>query len=152
MRGIATPSTTDEEATAPAEAEEDLELEIRTSAVAEEKRRALLDPGPTWREWLYYEAFKWWLAIALLVVDGWAVAYWLEAGSVVGAALSLAALVYVEYLLYQYLWFRPASLHDLGHHQRWLRPTPVGRWTPEWSEWRRMRSRATNGPRLEEFL
>ena len=114
----------------------------RIEIVAEEKKKALEEPGPSWRDWLYYEAFKWWLAIALLVVDSWVVAQWLELSAtvgvnlaVVGAVLSILGAIYVEFLLYRYLWYRPhpdAPRLRRGQFRRsWMRPVEYGRWTPE---------------------
>ncbi len=101
---------------------------------AERRRLAALadaDPGPSWREWLFGEAFKWWLGLALLIVDGWIVAGWIEAGALVPLVLSISAAIYLEYLLYQYLW-HPYRPELRGKFRRsWLHPFEVGRWCPE---------------------
>ena len=101
---------------------------------AERRRWAALadaDPGPSWREWLYGEAFKWWLGLALIVVDGWIVAYWIEVAALVPLLVSVAAAIYLEYLLYQYLW-HPYAPELRGHFRpTWYHPFEVGRWCPE---------------------
>ena len=97
----------------------------------EEKKRALAEPGPTWKEWLYFTAFRWWFGILFLVVDSWVVVEFLEIGSVVGLLAGAIAAVYLEYLLYVYLWRRPVpTRHVRLRRARWP-PVEVGRWTPE---------------------
>lgn len=107
-------------------------LKNRMDRVAEEKAEALKDPGPTWREWAFYEGFKWWFAIMFLIADSWVVVQWLYWGSYVGMGISLAVAFYVEFLVYRVLWTRP------GPHRRrtafrptWYRPVEIGWWTPE---------------------
>ncbi len=107
----------------------------RIEAIAEDKRRALQEPGASWSDWLYFQAFKWWLVIAFLVLDSWVAALWVVAGSSLGLVLSLVAAVYFEFLLFQYLWYRPDP--DAPRPRRrefrptWTRPVKYGRWTPE---------------------
>ena len=107
----------------------------RIETVAEEKRRALAEPGASWRDWLFFQAFKWWLVIAILVVDSWIAAAWVEVGSYVGLVLSLVVAIYFEFLLFQYLWYRPdpeaPRLRKGEFRPTWVRPVEVGRWTPE---------------------
>jgi len=119
----------------PLGAEEPVALPEHTASVAqleeEEKRRALADPGPTWKEWLYFTAFRWWFGIAFLILDSWVAVAFLELGSWVGLVVSLLAAVYLEYLLFVYLWRRPEpTRHRHLRQHRWP-PVEVGRWTPE---------------------
>lgn len=114
--------------------EEESALQAQLTVVEEEKRRALLDPGPSWHDWFLFDASKWWVGLGLFVVDVWIVTTWLALGSFVGMALSLVGAVYAEYLLAQYLWYRPTgrSTRDTGRFGRsWHHPFEYGRWTPD---------------------
>jgi len=114
--------------------EEEAALRAQMDRVEEEKRLARLDPGPTWREWFLFDASKWWVVLFLLVADSWIVVGWLPTGNIVGMVLSLAAAVYAEYLLGQFLWHRPAPRPTRaagGFRPTWYHPFPYGRWTPE---------------------
>lgn len=95
------------------------------------RRRALEDPGTSWSEWLYSTAFKWWLGIVFLIVDSWIVTTFLEAGSWVFLVVATVAAVYLEYLLFRYLWARPQEIRRGAHPRRRWPPFEVGRWTPE---------------------
>lgn len=119
----------------PLGAEEPVALPEQSASVAqmeeEEKQRALLEPGPTWKEWLYFTAFRWWLGIVFLIVDSWLVVECLEIGSWPALVGSLIAAAYLEYLLYLYLWRRPEPARfTRARRHRWP-PVEVGRWTPE---------------------
>ena len=124
----------------------------------EEKERteALAEPGPSWREWLYFEFLKVWIALAFLIVDSWIAASWLDPFNAVGLFGSLALALYLEFLAYRCLWYRP----DPERWQRefrpsWFRPVRVGRWTPE--AWRVRAGKepfpgVATGPDPREFL
>ncbi len=125
--------------------------------VAQEKQAALAEPGLSWHDWLYFSAFKWWLAITLIVVDGWIVGYWIEVPNVYGLVASLALALYLEFVLYQYLWYRPEPRERApkgGFRPSWHRPVEFGRWTPE----RRLAAEGhpaydpSGGPDPREFL
>jgi hypothetical protein len=106
----------------------------RIERVAEEKARALSEPGPSWREWLFYQALKWWLAIVLIIVDSWVVVFWVEYGSLSGLLASIIVTIYAEFLLYRYLWYRPNPEQPRMRGKfrpTWYRPVEYGRWTPE---------------------
>jgi len=137
-------------------AEESYSLNERLARVAEEKRRALQDPGPSWKEWWQYSGSKWWIGLGLFIGDIWLVLTWLEVGSVVGAVLSIVAALYLEFLLYRFLWFRPSPEHPSprGPFRRtWLRPVEFGRWTPEAELVRRGGNLSRDqGPNPKEFL
>jgi hypothetical protein len=99
---------------------------------AEEDRKAIIaQPGPSWHEWLYGQAFKWWLGIGLLIVDSWIVAGWIEVAAWVPLAVSVGIAIYLEYLLYQYLW-HPYHPELRGKFRpTWKSPFEVGRWVPD---------------------
>jgi hypothetical protein len=124
--------------------------------VAAEKTRALKEPGPSWRQWLYQSAFRGWYALAILIVDVQIVVFWIEVGSTIGLGVTLALALYLEFLLYQILWHRPRSDARPGRPFRrtWLRPAEYGRWTPEAELVRAGVSiyRTEQGPNPEEFL
>jgi hypothetical protein len=106
----------------------------RIEAAAEEKERALKEPGLSWRDWLYFQAFKWWAVILFLVLDSWLAAAWVVEGSAAGLILSLVAALYAEAMLFQFLWRRPdlpERRHRVKFHRTVLRPVECGRWTPE---------------------
>lgn len=97
-----------------------------------ERAEAAADPGPSWREWLYFEFLKVWIVLGFLIVDSWIAASWLGPLNAPGLTGSLALALYLEFLAYRYLWYRP----DIERFERdfrptWLRPVRVGRWTPE---------------------
>ena len=112
----------------------------------EERRRAIEDPGPSWKEWFFSSFAKVYLGLAWFVLDAILAATWLEAGLWVGAAGSVPAAAFLEYLAYQYLWFEPnpsRSVRSPGSRRpapseerpwarrvhRLVRPFPYGRWS-----------------------
>ncbi len=109
-------------------------LRTQLDRVAEEKRRALADPGPSWREWWFHHAAKWYVLLGLLIGDLWLVTLGVETGGLAFALVALIGLLYGEFLLYRFLWYRP---RDEGRHAAgsfrptFLRPVRYGRWTPE---------------------
>ncbi|MGI0139999.1 MAG: hypothetical protein ACREBT_02455 [Thermoplasmata archaeon] len=139
----------------PADLDESTRRQLET--VEDEKRRALAEKGPSWRDWLFFEAFKWWMVIAYLAVDGWIVTGWLESGSYWAIAPSIAAAIYVEFLMFQFLWHR-ADLEETYRHGRepfrasWFRPVEIGRWTPEAALRRRSPHRPVESIDPDEFL
>ena len=143
--------------------EEQEAYEAGMERVEQEKQRALSEPGPTWREWFFYDGSKWWVGLVFLIVDAWVGGYWFSDGNytadrTVFAALSLAGAVYLELLLYRYLWRRPTDAsksHGKPFRPGWTALREWGRWTPEAE---RMRARGTpppapdGGPSADEFL
>ena len=112
---------------------EELNDYILEDRVAAEKARALKEPGPSWRQWALHSLLRGWYALGMLIVDANIVVFWIEAHSVLGLVLSLVAAIYLEFLLYRYLWYRP---HPETPPERPFRPKPwrpveYGRWTPE---------------------
>lgn len=111
------------------------------------KREALRDPGPAWREWFLFHGAKAWVGLAFLIVDVWIAELWISPFQPLGLGLSLAFAVYVEFLAWRYLWYRPEANWGLrGFRPSWLRPRAVGRWTPEEAAIRR----GEHGPELVE--
>lgn len=118
----------------PAQSGLDAPYRAQLDRVAQEKQEALEEPGLSWRDWLYFSAFKWWLVIALIAADGWIVGFWIEVPNGYALAGSLAIAVYLEFLLFQYLWHRPdpEERPPKGRFRpNWHRPVEFGRWTPE---------------------
>jgi hypothetical protein len=132
-------------------------LREQLSRVAEEKRLALQDPGPSWGEWFYYDAAKWWVILGFLIVDAWVVV------ACFGSAVPLITLpavvgaLYVEFLTYRYLWYVPDA--DSPRIRRkfrpsWVRLVRYGRWTPEaaFAKASPAAADAEAGPQPDEFL
>lgn len=113
--------------------------------VAEEKRRALAEPGKSWHDWFYFDTLRWWSIIGFLIIDSWIAVEWLSLGNYVGLGLSLILASYLEFLLFRILWYRPElpvrAWSRKSFHPTPLRPVQVGRWTPE----RVLRDRARSG-------
>jgi hypothetical protein len=125
--------------------------------VAEEKRLALLDPGPSWHDWFFWSASRWWIGLGFLILDSWILVAGIDAGNILLAVPSIAVAIYLEFLVYRYLWYSPAP----GRRRRrgpfrpsWITPVPYGRWTPEAAAARLdpESAEADDGPRPEEFL
>jgi len=104
--------------------------------VEEQKQRALADPGPSWKDWLYFSHLKWWMGLLFLVVDAWIVVTFLVVQSWLLLAASTAVAVYLEILIWGYLWHRPDP--ERPSYDRRFRGLPyqVGRWTPEGAQLR----------------
>jgi hypothetical protein len=103
-------------------------------------RKWLVDhPGAPWSEWFYRSFAKTYGVTGLFVGDAIVVAFWLEVPSLIGLFATLLPLLYLEYVLYQYLWYEPGVEHS--HRSRstretsteprrpWVHPFPFGRWS-----------------------
>jgi hypothetical protein len=129
-----------------------------SSRVKLEKELALREPGPSWREWFYFTAVKPWLVVGFLIADAWIATGWVEAGSYLGLSVSLAVAVYLEFMLYRYLWYRPdpeEARPRTAFRPTWSRPVRYGRWTPEAERLRAglpLEAPAEPGPDIREFL
>jgi hypothetical protein len=137
--------------------EEEAALDERIELVLEEKRRALADPGPSWREWFFFDGAKWFVGLGFLIALVLVATYWLEATNYLALGLSVAAVFYGEFLLYRFLWYRP-SRHSSAR-RRAFRPGPfrltaLGRWTPEAEEERAGGTPVSpdGGPDLKDFF
>ena len=123
----------------PTYTDEEEALEARLERVRAEKRAALLDPGPSWGMWFRFHAAKWYVALGYLIVAAWEVGYLFPPTSapVYVVLPAVVATFYADYVLFQYLWYRPTlgsaarSRGPPGRFHRWRRPFAYGRWTPE---------------------
>jgi hypothetical protein len=101
----------------------------------ETRQAALADPGPSWREWFYFDFARAWIVLLFFVVDSWVVAIFLIPLNLYGMVPSLIGAVYAEILAYRYLWARPrrdrSMLSGETFKPTWLTPVRWGRWTPE---------------------
>jgi hypothetical protein len=109
---------------------------FRAPLSEEERRRAEEDPGPSWSEYFYWQLLKWWVGLAFLVIDSMLLLTFLRPLELPLLVGSLVAAIYVEYVVWQYLWHRPpldpAERRAQGPFVRSpLRIVPYGRWTPE---------------------
>jgi hypothetical protein len=132
----------------------DPEFRIVVDQVAAEKKAALAHPGPSWREWALQSALKWYLGLGFLIADGLLIDTWIVAGLPLGL-LTLAPVVYAEYLAWQYLWYRPEEAGGGPHRHRrvrWIHPVRHGRWTPEAEKQRKGELIPTDQPNPAEFL
>ncbi len=140
---------------APREYDSDEEVSVgeRMDRVAEEKRQALLDPGPPWKEWFLYSGAKWWVGLGFLIVDVWILVTWIELGAAILFGPLLVVSLYLEVLLYRYLWYRPSE-PSRNFHASWFTPVRYGRWTPEGGQLRAGASLTDveEGPNPHEFL
>jgi hypothetical protein len=142
--------------------DEELALEEQLARVREEKRLALLDPGPSWSQWFCFGAAKWYVVLGYLILLTWEIGYLLApTNAPVDEVLPVVAVtLYGEFLLYRFLWYRPSSLavsrstRTGGFHRSWLRPVQYGRWTPEGVNARAGRPPIdpSQGPDPREFL
>ena len=131
--------------------------------IQEEKRTALADKGIPWKEWWFYSASKWYVVLLFLVVDVWALVAWADGGGVYLLPV-LAGLAYLEFLLYQYLYYRSPTRNQrrsASVRRTWYRPVEFGRWTPEGERARTGRARVPGaeegavgdeGPSPDEFF
>jgi hypothetical protein len=121
---------------------------------AETKRRALLDPCPSWSDWFLFSGAKPWVGLCFLVVDVWIGTTWLIPLNLAAMGLSLVAAVYLEFMAYRYLWYRPDEIR-VGERFRptWRVPRQFGLWTPE-ERARRLGELVSTptGPDPREFL
>ena len=148
----------------PEELHESPEEVTRFRAAAEEiedgKRQALGEPGPSWKDRWYYSASKWYIVLLFLIVDAWALGSLFVAWYI--AVPVLVALVYGEFVLYEYLYRRPhpeRRHRGISIRRSWYRPFGVGRWTPEGAAIRtgarsadEVIESADEGPSAEEFF
>jgi hypothetical protein len=102
--------------------------------VQQEMERARAEPGPSWRAWFLFQGAKWWVGLGFLTVDVWIVVGAFQGQNLAITVGLLALALYLEVLLFEFLWHRPDPAHRHGAaspRSRWIHPVPVGRWTPE---------------------
>jgi hypothetical protein len=128
-------------------------LREQLDRVAEEKRRALEDPGPSWSEWWYQSASKWWIGLAFFIADAWLVVECLDLGNIYLIGPVLLGAIYVEFLLTRYLWYTPSEVRRNRKFRRtWYRPVPYGRWTAEAAYFRAHPNATADGVNPDDFL
>jgi len=128
------------------------ERRVLTSPSEADREAALRDPGPSWKEWLYAQAFPWWLGIVFLILDSWIAAGWVEVGGWLPLGASLVVAIYLEYLVYQYFW-HPYDPERRGKfHRTWHHPFEVGRWSPDRERVLRGDRGPAAGPDPRDFL
>jgi hypothetical protein len=136
--------------------EEEAAVIDQMERVDAEKKAALKEPGPGWKDWFLFDAMRWWVGLLLLIVDAWIVAFWFSTNAPLFSIPSLIGAGYAEFVLWQYLYHRPAEhpSHSVGKFQRtWYRPVAFGRWTPEGAAARAGVAVPVDGtPDLREFL
>jgi hypothetical protein len=121
----------------------------------EQRKEALEAPGPSWREYFYYSFLKVWIVLAFFIIDIWIVASWLLPVNLLAIVLSVGVAIYVELLLYSYLWHRPRIEEDpRSFRPSAFRPVFYGRWTPEADRVRAGKSALLErpGPDPKEFM
>jgi hypothetical protein len=114
---------------APPEAEEDFGPPPEVDRA--QHAAALAEPGPSWKTWTFETGLRPYFLVLFLILDAWIVLTWAELGSLLGLLLTLLLAVYVEFLLYRYLWARPHPDDKQPFRPSWHRPVWAGRWTPE---------------------
>ncbi|MGC2289525.1 MAG: hypothetical protein WA688_06685, partial [Thermoplasmata archaeon] len=75
--------------------------------------QAIRDPGPTWGEWLIGPFAKVWVVLGFFVVDSWIFVLWAAPFNALAMVASLAGALYLEFLLWRFLWFAPDREEDL---------------------------------------
>jgi len=133
----------------------DPQFRVVVDQVAAEKKAALEDPGPSWKEWALHSALKWYIALGLLTLDGLLIDFWIVSGVDLGL-LTIVPALYGEYLLWQYLWHRPQEATPGQQRRvrpsRWIHPVRYGRWTPEADLARKGELVPSDQPSPAEFL
>ncbi len=151
------PEVFESDETPPPDEGERFALEARMDRVAEEKRRALGEPGPTWREWWFQSGSKWYVGLGFLILDVWLLSAAFEAGAATLGFLALLPALYAEFLLYRFLYYQPPvgpSASEGRFRRTWTRPVEYGRWTREAAIEKAGGTvpRAEGGPDPREFL
>ena len=99
----------------------------------EERQRALQAPGPSWSQYFFRDFLRWWAGLGFLVVDVILVTSFLRPVDLLPMLLALAAALYLEFLLYEYLWHVPdperIPTRPESPWHRAFHPVAAGRWT-----------------------
>ncbi len=140
----------------PSDPNEAYAFRSQADRVAEEKRAALEAPDVPWRVWWLQSGSKWYLAVGFLIADVWIVSLGLELGAPALSLVGLLVAIYLEFLLYRYLYYIPPldEPRRRGRFRRtWTRPVEFGRWTPQGAALRSGGAVApAEGPDPKEFL
>jgi hypothetical protein len=137
----------------------------------EERKRALAQPGLGWKDWALYSGLKPWIGLGLLIVDVWALVtviglasqptygLWallgLEPLAVVTLSLVSAMTIYLNLVVWSYLWANPreGDLRPGAFTPTAWKPFAVGRWTADYPAWAAgTLGNATPEASVEEFL
>ena len=101
----------------------------------EDREKAIAEAGPSWRQWFFFSFARVWGILAFFIGDVFVIGTFGEPFVAWALFPGLAAALYGEYVLYQYLWHRPALDDRRGtrgaFHPTWHHPFEVGRWTVE---------------------
>ncbi len=103
----------------------------------EARAKALAEPGPSWSEWAKGTAGKMYVGLGMLILDA---LVWVSLEESSLRLLTIPAvplLVYLNYVLYSYLWARPPKdiQTKAQFHRTWIHPFLLGRWDPEYKAW-----------------
>jgi len=134
--------------------------EARDRKLSEEERKEVIaDPGLSWKDWAIYQGLKTWVGLALFIGDCLLFAGLWTGGSVayrISIAPAMAGAIYLNYLLWSYLWYVPdiGQLRKAKQKRTLLHPFPVGRWTPEYETYKKSGLRGLHAEEVnpEEFL
>ncbi len=125
------------------------------------RRRSLIEAESDvgWKTWVLRSGLQPWFLLLFLTIDVWVAIVWVRAGLtllllVAGAILALIPVLFLEFLLYRYLWFRPHPEDPRPFRRTVIRPVPAGIWTPEGERLRAGLDLRTDdaAARREEFL
>lgn len=98
----------------------------------EERKKALEEKGPSWREWAFQTGLKPYVGLGLLVGDGLVLASLEEAPVLWVKWMTFVAvpfLIYLDLLAYLFLWAAPPDpLPKKSFHPTLFHPFLVGRW------------------------
>ncbi|HEV2317395.1 MAG TPA: hypothetical protein VGV89_07475 [Thermoplasmata archaeon] len=131
--------------------------QVYRSPLSDEERQKLVDdPGPSWTQYFYYDFLRWWGLLGFFVVDALIVTSFVRPLILAAMIPSLVLATYLEYLGYEYLWYRPNLEKEWRRgpfHPTWYRPFRFGRWTIEGETMRRgVDPIPVTGPDPTEFL
>ncbi len=97
------------------------------------RRAALQEPGPTWTQWAKGPFSKAYLALGFFIGDTLLLVTGLQPTDPL-ILLSLVPVLYLEFIAWQYLWYRPDPNRESrvnAFHPTPFHPVRFGRWTPE---------------------
>ena len=105
-----------------------------------ERRRLIAEPGLPWKEWALGTGLKPWMGLLFLILDGWTLISIIEVGrpwALVLVGPVMVPVIYLNYLLWQFLWRRPSEgARPVDFRRTWLHPFYLGRWDPGYREYR----------------
>jgi hypothetical protein len=106
----------------------------------EERRRAIEEPGPSWKRWALDTGLKPWVALGFLILDGGVFLTLYGSGTEWGYILSgptVAGALFLNYLAWQYLWHEPRDGESPARFRRTLlHPFYMGRFNERYADWK----------------